>query len=76
MAAEGEDGVLAAEPDTLDVDVLRQVPDVLGCVDGDVVLGMHDAGVVEHDVEAAPRVDRLDEGLDLGLLGDVAFLLV
>lgn len=34
VLAEGEDGVLAAEPHALDVDVLRHVPDLLGGVDG------------------------------------------
>lgn len=34
VLAEGEDGVLAAEPHALDVDVLGQVPDLLGGVDG------------------------------------------
>ena len=34
VLAHGEDGVLAAEPDALDVDVLGQVPDLLGGVDG------------------------------------------
>lgn len=34
VLAQGEDGVLAAVPDTLDVDVVREIPDVLGCVDG------------------------------------------
>jgi hypothetical protein len=35
---------------------------------------VHDAGVVEDDVKAAPGVDGFNEGLDIGLLGDVAFL--
>lgn len=64
VAAQRQDGVLAAEPDALDVDVLGQVPDVLGGVDGVVVLGVHDAGVVEEDVNAAPGVEGLDHGLD------------
>lgn len=34
VPAQGEDGVLAAEPHTLDVDVLCHVPDLLGSVDG------------------------------------------
>ena len=34
VLTEGQDGVLAAEPHTLDVDVLGQVPDLLGCVNG------------------------------------------
>lgn len=74
-AAKSKNGVLATEPNTLDVDVLGQVPDLLGSVDGIVVAGVHDAGVVEHDVHAAPGVDRLDEGLDLVLLGNIADLL-
>lgn len=34
VLAQGEDGVLAAEPHALDVNVLGQVPDLLGGVDG------------------------------------------
>jgi hypothetical protein len=34
VSAQGENGVLAAEPHTLDVDVLCHVPDLLGGVDG------------------------------------------
>ena len=34
VLAEGKDSVLAAEPHALDVDVLSQVPDLLGGVDG------------------------------------------
>ncbi|KAI6762150.1 hypothetical protein HG531_002703 [Fusarium graminearum] len=52
-----KNGVLAAEPHTLDVDVLGEIPDVLGGVDGVVILGVHDTGVVEEDVDAAPRVE-------------------
>lgn len=74
VAAQGQDGVLAAEPDALDVDVVGEVPDGLGGVDGVVVVGVHDAGVVEDDVEAAPGVEGLDHGLDVSLFGDVAFL--
>lgn len=71
VLAEGEDGVLAAEPDALDVDVLGQVPDLLGRVDGVGVVGVHDARVVEDDVQAAPRINVVDGGLDGGLGRDV-----
>ena len=57
VLAHGEYGVLAAEPDALDVDGLCQVPDLLGCVDGVGVVGVHYTCVVEHDVYAAPGVD-------------------
>jgi len=39
VAAEGEDGMFAAEPNALHVDVVGQVPDSFGGVDGVVVLG-------------------------------------
>lgn len=71
VAAEGEHGVLAAEPDALDVDVLGQVPDLLGRVDGVGVVGVHDARVVEDDVQAAPGVELLDGRLDRVLGRDV-----
>jgi hypothetical protein len=35
---------------------------------------VHDASVVEDDVEPAPGVEVLDAGLDVGLFGDVAAL--
>jgi hypothetical protein len=34
VLAERENGVLAAEPYALDVDVLGQIPDLFGCIDG------------------------------------------
>jgi len=70
-AAQGEDGVLAAVPDALDVDVLGEVPDVFGGGDGVGVVGVHYAGVVEHDVDAAPGVEGFYGGLDVGFFGDV-----
>lgn len=76
VAAQGQNGMLAAEPDTLDVDVLGQIPDGLGGVGSIVVLGVHDAGVVEDDVEAAPGVNRLNHGLNFGLFGHIAFLYI
>lgn len=72
VAAEGEHGVLAAIPDALDVDVHGQVPDVLRSADGVVIARVHDARVVEDDIETAGGVDGVDHGLHLSLLGDVA----
>jgi len=65
VTAQRENGMLAAEPDALDVDVLGEVPDVLGGVDSVVILSVHDTGVVEKDVDTTPGVERLDHGLDL-----------
>ncbi len=74
MAPQREHRVLATEPDALDVDVVRQVPDRLGRADGVVVGRVHDAGVVEDDVEAAPAVEVLNRRLDLGFFRDIAKL--
>lgn len=68
VAAKRKNGMLAAVPDTLHIDVLGQVPNILGGVDGVIVLGVHDTGVVEDDVEATPGVDGVDHGLNFALL--------
>lgn len=65
--------MLGAIPHTLDVDVLRQVPDLVGGVDRVVVLGVHDAGVVEDDVNTAPFIGGGDGGGYGCFVGDVAF---
>ena len=59
-------------PHTLDVDILREIPDVVGSVNGVGVESVHDARVVEDDVEAAPGVEGADHGGDGGFGGDVA----
>jgi hypothetical protein len=46
--------VLTPKPHTLDVDCLRQVPDLLGSVDRIVVLSVHDSGIVEKYVQTSP----------------------
>lgn len=74
VPAQGEDGVLAAEPDALYVYGVGEVPDGLRGGDGVGVVGVHYAGIVEHYVEAAPGVEGLDEGGDAGLFGDIADL--
>lgn len=65
-------GVLAPEPHALDVDRVCQVPDGLGRVDGVGVRCVHDAGIIEHDVNAAPAVDVCHGCRDLRFLGHVA----
>ena len=66
--------MLGSEPDTLDVDVLSKIPDLLGGVDGIGVISVHDACIVEHDVDTAPSIEVVDESLDIGFLGDVTDL--
>lgn len=70
--AQTQHRVLAAEPDALDVDRVRQVPNLLGGVDGVGVERVHDPRVVEHDVDAAPVVEVRDRGGDGGLGRHVA----
>lgn len=72
VATHAQDGVLAAEPHTLHVDVLSQIPDLLGSVNRVGIIGMHDTGIVEYHVHTTPTVLRLDHGLDIGLLRHVA----
>ena len=60
-----------SKPDSLHIDRLRQIPDFLGGVHGVGVIGVHYAGVVEHDIYAAPRVDLGNHGGDRALGRDV-----
>ena len=46
--------MLASEPNTLDVDGLGEVPDLLGGIDGISIIGVHDTSIIEHDIEASP----------------------
>lgn len=72
VAAHAQHGVLAAVPDALDVDGLRQIPDLVRRVDRVVVLGVHDARVVEDDVDAAVLVLGFNRRRHVGFLGHVA----
>src|ERR1700733_12756244 len=65
--------MLAAVPDALDVDVVSQIPDFVGCVDRVSIICMHYAGVVEHDIDSTKLVLRLDHSLDVGFFANVAF---
>ena len=66
--------MLTPKPHPLHINIVRQIPDLLGGVDGVGVVAMHDARVVEHDVHASPRVDVGDHGFDIGFLGDVGLV--
>ena len=74
MATQGEDGMLAAKPDALDVDRLGQIPDVLRGGDGIFIFRVHDTGIVEYDIQTTPAIKRIHGSLDLDLLGDIAEL--
>eukprot|EP00128_Syssomonas_multiformis_P000968 Colp12_sorted_trinity150504_noHs@35954 len=70
---QGGDGVAAAEPDTLHVDVHGEIPHILLSGHGVVISGVHDAGVVEDDVQLAKLLlGSSDHVLDLLGLGDIA----
>lgn len=73
---ERANSMLGAVPHTLDVDVHGQVPNVVGAFFGIAILGVHDAGVVEHDINAAPAIDYGDSSLDLVLFGDIDYFYV
>lgn len=71
VLSQATDSMLAAEPHALDINVLGQVPDVLGTLLGVAVLCVHDTGIVEHDVDTAPGVEVADGGLNIGFFGYV-----
>lgn len=56
VTTQTEDSVLAAEPDTLHIDVVCEVPDLLGGIDGICVVGVHDSSIVEDHVSASPAI--------------------
>ena len=64
--------MLTPVPHPLHIDTLREIPDFLGGVDRVVVGGVHDAGVVEDDVDPAELILGFDGGGDGGFGGDVA----
>ena len=54
-------------------EVVRQDGLPTRCADSICIVGMHDPGVVEHDVHTAPVVQVCDRGCHRGLGADVAF---
>lgn len=68
---EGSNGMLGAVPHALDVDVHGQVPDIVRTLLRIAILGVHDAGVIEHDIDAAPSINDGYGSLHLVLLGDI-----
>jgi hypothetical protein len=63
--------VLAAKPYTLDIDGLREIPDLLWRIDGIIIVGVHYTGIVEENIETAPRIDMLNHSLHVGFLGNI-----
>jgi hypothetical protein len=74
VLAHGDDSVLATVPDTLNVDVLGEVPDLLWGVDSIGVISVHDTSVVEHDIDTTPGIKVVNKSLDISLLGNVTDL--
>lgn len=72
VTTQTQHGMLAAKPDTLDVNVLCQIPDLLWCIDRIGVVSVHDPRVVEHHVRSTPAILGLDHGLHFRFLGDIA----
>lgn len=65
--------MFATKPNTLDVDILGKIPDLLGGIDGISIIGVHDTRIIEDHVRTAPAVLEFNHGLDFGFLGHVAF---
>lgn len=71
VPAQALDRVFRAVPYPLDIDIHRQVPDLLRGLLRISILGMHDPCIVEHHVQPAPGVEMCHRRLHLGLLGHV-----
>lgn len=71
--AHSDDSVLAAVPDTLDIDRLGQIPNALLRVESVVVSGVHNSSVVKHNVQSTKLVDSaLNNSFNVGFFADVA----
>lgn len=66
--------MLRSIPYTLHIDIVRQIPDLLRRINSVGIVGVHDTGVVEDDVHAAPGVGSGDKSFNLGFLGDVGLV--
>lgn len=64
--------MLAPKPNTLHIDILRHVPNLLRGIDSIGIIGVHDSCVVEDHIRSTPGVLGFDHGLDVGFLGDIA----
>lgn len=68
---QAHDGVLATVPNALDIDVLREIPDRIRRLYGVRVVEVHDAGVVEDDIDTTPAIKVSDHGRDIRLFTHV-----
>lgn len=66
--------MFAAEPYTLNVDSLSEVPDLFRCVDRIIVVGMHYTSVIEKNINTTPRIHMLDHSLYISLFRDIGDL--
>ena len=55
----------------LDIDIHREIPNVLMDLFFVAVLGVHDPRIVEHHVDPAPAVQKVDGRLDVGFFADI-----
>ena len=64
--------ILTPPPHALDINPHGQIPNLLFRLNGVGVLSVHDPGVVEHDIDAAPGIELVNGGGDVGFFADVA----
>ena len=53
ISQEGGDAVLASVPDSLNVDIEREVPHIISGGNRGVILGVHNSSIVENDAQLA-----------------------
>ena len=59
MFSQAQDCMFTAIPDTLDVDIVRQIPNLLWSVNGICIITVHDACIVEDYIDSAPSLHSI-----------------
>lgn len=72
MLSHTQHRILTPPPHTLHIDLHRQIPDAFLSANRIGVICMHDASIIEHDVDASPGVEMGDCSRDVGFAADVA----
>lgn len=72
MLPHAQNRILTPPPHALNINSHRQIPDLLLRANRVGVIGVHDPGIVEHDVNATPGVEMRHRGSDIGFAANVA----
>ncbi len=65
--------MLASKPHAFHIDIMCQVPDLFWRVYSICIICVHDACIVENDIDATPGVEVRDHSCDIRFFRDVTF---